>query len=512
MNRPFSMLTFAILLVGLSAISFAAGAATQAPASAKAQSEEVYKYLKPFTDVLAIIQEKYVDEDKTHTRDLIYGAIQGMVGTLDPFSQFMTPDEYKDMQTETSGKFGGLGIEIAIKDERLTVMTPIEGTPADKAGVRSGDKIIKIDGKPTDGMGINDAVKLLRGKVGTSVTVTLLREGLNEAFDVTLTRDVIKVQSVRSYRLPGDIGYVRVSEFIDNTTDDFVAAVEALQKQAPLKGLILDLRNDPGGLLNEAIGVSDYFTPSGKLIVSTKGRNADQTEEFKARDGEKFDPKKPVVVMVNGGSASGSEIVSGCLKDWKRAVLIGEKTFGKGSVQTILPLDDSDGAALRLTMAKYYTPSGVCIHGVGIEPDLDLRDENLTESTLKVYSKQDVEKYAQTLKKQGVTAALDRALPDKVVEGFFDYCLKNEKKLDRDELEKDKDYLKDSLTVELISDEKGEAEARQAAVLIDPQVAIAEQLINLDNKIPAALLAKYPPKKIDTSKEARLKKADDSEE
>jgi carboxyl-terminal processing protease len=512
MNRRFSMLTFAILLVCLSAISFAAGAATQSPQGDKAQSEEVYKYLKPFTDVLAIIQEKYVDEDKTHTKDLIYGAIQGMVGTLDPFSQFMTPDDYKDMETETSGKFGGLGIEISIKDDRLTVVTPIEGTPAEKAGIHSGDKIVKIDGKPTDGMGINDAVKLLRGKVGTSVKVTLLREGLSETFDKTLTRDFIKIQSVRSYMLPGNIGYVRVSEFIDNTTDDFVGAVDALEKQTPLKGLIVDLRNDPGGLLQEAVGVSDFFTPKDKLIVSTKGRNADQDETFTAKDDEKFDPKKPVVLMVNGGSASGSEIVAGCLKDWKRGVLIGEKTFGKGSVQTILPLDDSDGAALRLTMAKYYTPSGVCIHGIGIEPDLDLRDENLSESTLKVYSKQDVEKYAQTLKKQGVTTSADAPLSDAVVEGFLDYCMKTEKKLDRDELEKDKSYLKDSLTVELISDIKGEPEARQAAVLIDPQVAIAEELINDNNKVPAALLAKYPPKKLDTSKEAKLKKADDPQE
>lgn len=510
MKRPFSLLTLAILLVGLSALSFAAGAATQSSGAPVAQSEEVYKYLKPFTEVLAIIQDKYVDKDKTHTKDLIYGALQGMVGTLDPFSQFLTPEDYKDMQTETSGKFGGLGIEIAMKDKRLTVMTPIEGTPAEKAGIRSGDEIVKIEGKSTEGMNINDAVKLLRGKVGSSVKITIQREGLGEPFDVTLTRAIIKIQSVRAYRLPGDIGYVRISEFIENTTDDFTAAVAKLEKEGPMKGLILDLRNDPGGLLDEAVGVSDYFTPDGKVIVSTRGRDPKQVETFKATDGKKFDPQKPVVVMVNGGSASGSEIVAGCLKDWKRAVLIGEKTFGKGSVQTIIPLDDSDGAALRLTMAKYYTPSGVCIHGVGIEPNLNLREGDLSESTLKVYSKQDVEKYAEKLKKEGVKFSDDAPLPDKVVEGFIDYCMKAEKKMDRDELEKDKRYLQDSLTVELVSDVKNEAQARKTAVWIDPQVAIAEELIRDDDKIPAALLTKYPPKKLDTSKELRLDNPNDA--
>jgi carboxyl-terminal processing protease len=511
MNRRFSTLTFAFLLVALSAVSFAAGAATKSDGPEANQSEDVYKYMKPFVDVLTIIQQKYVDEDKTHTKDLIYGAIQGMVATLDPFSQFMTPDDYKDMETETAGKFGGLGIEIAVKDDVLTVVSPIEGTPADKAGIKAGDEIIKIEDKTTENMTIDAAVKLLRGDIGTKVTITVKRAGLGEPFDVTLTREAIKIESIHSYLLPGDIGYVRISEFIDNTTDDFVKAVNDLEKKEKLKGLIVDLRNDPGGLLNEAIGVSDFFTPEGKIIVSTKGRTPDSQEQFRASAGEKFDPAKPVVVMINGGSASGAEIVSGCLKDWKRAVLIGEKSFGKGSVQTILPLDDSDGAALRLTMAKYYTPSGVCIHGVGIEPDLDLNDKDLTESTLKVYAKQDVEKYAKILQKDGVTATAEAPLDDKIMEKFIDWCMKTEKKMDRDELEKDKVYLHDSLTVELISDIQGEMPAREAAVLIDPQVAIAKELINDDNHIPAALLAKYPPKKLDTSKELKLNKPDDPE-
>jgi carboxyl-terminal processing protease len=215
------------------------------------------------------------------------------------------------MRTETSGKFGGLGIEIAIKDDRLTVISPIEGTPADRAGLKAGDKIIKIGDERTDSMTINDAVKRLRGKVGTKVTITIAREGLNEPLDVTLVRDNIKIESIHSYMLPHQIGYVRITEFIDNTTDDFVKAVDNLNKQAPLKGLVVDLRNDPGGLLNEAVGVSDYFGKKGDMIVSTKGSSPNQNQEFHVLDGDKFDKDKPVVVMVNEGSASGAEIVAG---------------------------------------------------------------------------------------------------------------------------------------------------------------------------------------------------------
>ncbi len=289
MERRPSFLATAFLMLALCAVSFAAGAATQSANQPKATNEDVYKYLQPFADALAIIREKYVDVDKTDPKTLVYGALNGMVNTLDPFSQFMPPDEYKDMQTETSGKFGGLGIEIALKDDRLTIVSPIEGTPADKAGLKSGDKIIKIGDESTAAMSINDAVKRLRGKVGTKVTITVLREGLGEPFDVTLVRDNIKIESIHAYMLPHDIGYVRISEFIENTTDDFVKAVDDLEKQATLKGLVIDLRNDPGGLLNEAIGVSDFFGKKGDMIVSTKGRSENQAlPEYRATDGEKF--------------------------------------------------------------------------------------------------------------------------------------------------------------------------------------------------------------------------------
>ncbi len=497
MDRRPSLLMTALMLIVLSGVSFAAGAATQNSPVTRPQvtNEDVYKYLNPFVDALAIIREKYVDVDKTNPKDLIYGALQGMVNTLDPFSQFMPPDEYKQMQTETSGQFGGLGIEIALKDDHLTVISPIEGTPADKAGIKAGDKIVKIGAEETDAMGINDAVKRLRGKVGTKITITIVRVGLAEPFEVTLVRDNIKIQSIHSYMLPGHIGYVRITEFIDNTTDDMVKAIEDLQKQNPLKGLVIDLRNDPGGLLNEAVGVGDYFGEKGKMIVSTRGRSAYQTQEFHVDDSDKFNKSKPIVVLVNNGSASAAEIVSGALKDWKRATLIGEKTFGKGSVQTILPLENSDGAALRLTMAKYYTPSGVCIHGIGIEPDLNLKEHDISESTVKVYTKQLPTKFADMLVKEGLDVTENVKVTDEMMTRFYAYALKNVKKIDKDELVKDAVYLRNSISVELVSDKLGDKTAREYAVLHDPQVAVAEQIIDNGGKISAQLMAKYPKKK-----------------
>jgi carboxyl-terminal processing protease len=495
MERRPSLLTTALLLLVLSFLSFAAGAATQSSSNPKISNEDVYKYLNPFVDALAIIREKYVDVDKTDPKVLIYGALQGMVNTLDPFSQFMPPEEYKQMQTETSGQFGGLGIEIALKNDHLTVVSPIEGTPADRAGLKAGDKIVKIAEEETDTMTINQAVKRLRGKVGTKVTITIVRDGMSEPFQVTLTRENIKIESIRSYMLPGKIGYVRISEFIENTTDDFVQAVENLKKKGPLQGLVIDLRNDPGGLLNEAVGVSDYFGKKGEMIVSTKGRSAYQTQEFHVDDSDKFDKAKPVVVMVNEGSASGAEIVAGALKDWKRAVLIGAKTFGKGSVQTILPLDNSDGAALRLTMAKYYTPSGVCIHGIGIEPDLDLRDHDISESTIKVYTQQLPSKFAQQLVKEGMDVTADTELTDEVMARFYTYALKNAKKVDKEELKKDDIYLRNSLYVELVREKLGEKTAREFAVLRDRQVRVAEEIIHDGGSISAKLIAQYPKKK-----------------
>jgi len=326
--------------------------------------EDSYERLKVFTEVLSLIQANYVDEAKP--RDLIYGGIKGMLETLDPHSSFLPPDIFKEMQVETQGSFGGLGIEITVKDRQLTVVAPIEGTPADRAGLHPADRIVKIDGNPTKDMTLIEAVKKLRGPKGTSVTLTILREESPGPFELTLVREVIEVKSVRAKDLGDGIAYIRISSFQERTAKDLLKAIEQFQKNG-ISALVLDLRNDPGGLLNQAVQVSDLFLDKGQLIVYTEGRIKNQDLRFSAEHGAQV-PKVPMVVLVNGGSASASEIVAGALQDWKRALVLGTKTFGKGSVQTVIPL--SDGSGLRLTTAKYYTPKGRSIHGSGIVPDI----------------------------------------------------------------------------------------------------------------------------------------------
>ncbi len=326
--------------------------------------EDTYEKLKVFTEILSLVQSSYVDEVKS--KELIYGAVKGLLETLDPHSAFMPPETFREMQVETQGSFGGLGIEITVKDRALTVVSPIEGTPADHAGIQPGDRIIKIEGQPTKDLTLMDAVRKLRGPKGSKVTITILREGSLEPLDVTLVREVIEVKSVRSKDLGDGIYYVRLSSFQERTSKDLERALEQAQK-AGSTALILDLRNDPGGLLNQAVAVSDMFLDKGQLIVYTQGRVKNQDLRFTAEHSNGF-PRWPMVVLVNGGSASASEIVAGALQDWKRAVILGTKTFGKGSVQTVIPL--SDGSGLRLTTAKYFTPRGRSIHGTGIMPDI----------------------------------------------------------------------------------------------------------------------------------------------
>ena len=326
--------------------------------------EDNYERLKVFTEVLSIIQANYVDETKP--RDLIYGGIKGMLETLDPHSSFMPPDIFKEMQVETQGSFGGLGIEITVKDRQLTVVAPIEGTPADRAGILPGDRIVKIDGNPTKDMTLMEAVKRLRGPKGTSVTLTILREESPGPFELSLVREVIEVKSVKTKDLGDGIVYVRVSSFQERTGKDLLKAIEQLGQNG-MSAMVLDLRNNPGGLLNQAVQVTDLFLEKGQLIVYTEGRIKNQDLRFSAEHGAQI-PKVPIVVLVNGGSASASEIVAGALQDWKRAVVLGTKTFGKGSVQTVIPLSDSSG--LRLTTAKYFTPKGRSIHGTGLQPDI----------------------------------------------------------------------------------------------------------------------------------------------
>lgn len=332
--------------------------------SASTEGED-YEILKTFTEVMSMVKKHYVEE--VNGQDLVYGAIRGMLHSLDPHSSFMNPDAYKEMQVDTKGEFGGLGIQIGIKDAVLTVIAPIEDTPAYRAGIKAGDKIIKIEEEITKDMTLYEAVSKMRGKPKTSITIGILREGWKEIKDFTIVRDIIKIKSVKSKVIEDDIGYIKISQFQEKTARDVSKALESVTKKG-VSSLILDLRNNPGGLLNSAIDVSDRFLPKGKLVVYTKNREGQKTEFFTEDDS---DSSLPMIVLVNQGSASASEIVAGALKDWNKAIILGTETFGKGSVQTVIPL--SDGAGLRLTTAKYYTPKGEDIQNTGIIPTITVK-------------------------------------------------------------------------------------------------------------------------------------------
>ncbi|RMG75062.1 MAG: S41 family peptidase [Nitrospirae bacterium] len=334
--------------------------------SAIADSSEDYEKLRLFTEVLEIVKKNYVEE--VDTKKLIYGAINGMLRGLDPHSGFMPPDAYKEMKIDTKGEFGGLGIKIGIRDGTLTVIAPIEDTPAWRAGIKAGDRIIKVDGEPTKEMTLFEAVKKMRGPKGTKVTLTIMREGWKELKDFTIVRDIIKIKSVRYKVVDDGIGYVKINQFQEHTADELAKALKALDEEG-IDSLVLDLRNNPGGLLKSAIEVADQFLPPDKLVVYIKGRSGDKTEYYTRGKRKHYD--WPMIVLVNYGSASASEIVSGALKDWNRAVILGVTTFGKGSVQSVIPL--SDGSGLRLTTAKYYTPKGISIQNTGIEPDIEVK-------------------------------------------------------------------------------------------------------------------------------------------
>jgi carboxyl-terminal processing protease len=323
-----------------------------------------YEQLRLFTEVLSIVQNQYVDE--TQPKDLIYSAIKGTLRGLDPHSSFLDPESYREMQVETSGSFGGLGIEITLRDDILTVVSPIDGTPAHRAGLLAADRIVKIDGLSTKDMQLSDAVKKMRGKPGTKVTISVVREGWTEPKDFEIQREQIRVHSVRTQDLDNGIEYVKLRQFQEQTAHDLEQALEKFDKNG-MKALVLDLRNNPGGLLTSAVEVTEKFIDDGKLVVYTEGRVRNQNMRFSAHAKRAYS-KIPMVVLVNQGSASASEIVAGALQDYGRAMVVGVQTFGKGSVQTIIPL--SDGSGLRLTTAKYFTPKGRSIHGKGITPDI----------------------------------------------------------------------------------------------------------------------------------------------
>jgi carboxyl-terminal processing protease len=358
-----------LVLVGLIAgLSISIGSGVFAEREIKSTAGLPVEELRTFSDVFGRIKNDYVED--VEDSEMLNNAIRGMLSGLDPHSSYLDQEQFKELQVGTSGEFGGLGIEVGMEDGFVKVIAPIDDTPAQRAGVEAGDLIIRLDDTPVKGLTLNDAVKIMRGKPGTVLRLTVVREGVDQPLKIDIKRAIIKVKSVKSRMLEDGFAYVRISQFQSKTAENMVDAIEALNKEAggPLKGMVLDLRNNPGGVLNGAVAVSDAFLKKG-LIVYTEGRVSDSKLRFNATPDDILN-SAPLVVLVNQGSASASEIVSGALQDHHRAIVVGTQTFGKGSVQTILPL--SNGTAVKLTTARYYTPSGRSIQAEGIKPDIEL--------------------------------------------------------------------------------------------------------------------------------------------
>ena len=380
---------------------------------------DVYKQLDLFADVFSYVKRDYVEDAKN--KDLIYGALKGMLGSLDAYSQFLDPDTYNELRVDTMGKFGGLGIEITIRDGLITVITPIEDTPAWKAGIKSQDRIVKIEDEVTRGLSLTDAVKKMRGKPGTKITITILRENEDKLLDFTITRAIIKIKDIKKARILEDgIAYIRLVEFREDSGKELLKVLTSLKKEG-MRALIMDLRNNPGGLLTSAVDTAEKFIEKNKIIVSTQGRSKDSGIKFRSKSSKPI-LDLPMVVLINGGSASGSEIFAGAMQDHKRAIIMGTKSFGKASVQTLIPL--IDGSAVKLTTAKYFTPNMRLIHGIGITPDI-------------------------TVKLNTIPAEKDTKEPDIDAEKVFNKI--EDKKIES----KDEDYKKDNQIIAAIDVLKG---------------------------------------------------------
>ena len=378
-------LTFSILLVSTLIILLFLG-------NSPLHNEGIYPQMELFSKVMAIIQQNYVKE--VSVKKLIEGALEGMLSSLDPYSQFMPPEVYQEVKIETEGKFGGVGMVITRKEGIITVISPLEDTPAFRAGIKPGDRIIEINGESTKGWTTTQAAHKLRGEPGTEVTIKIWREKEEKFLTITLTREIIHIKSVKDPEvLEEGIGYLRISAFREDTDEELRKALEVL-KEKRVKALILDLRNNPGGLLQQAVEVSDIFLPPEKLVVYTEGRNRTNRKNYYSRHPALFTSPFPVVIMVNEGSASASEIVAAALKDWKVGILLGEKTFGKGSVQSIIPIDEE--YHIRLTTAYYYAPFGECIEGKGLVPDIEVpltpeEEEKVWEAILEGKREDDIQ-------------------------------------------------------------------------------------------------------------------------
>lgn len=460
--------------------------------------DELYKQLKPFMETLALIQANYVDIDKTKSKDLIDGAIRGMVENLDPFSQYMDVDDSNDMKEETQGSFGGLGIEISVKNKTLTVISPIEDTPADKAGIKSGDSILKINGESTEGMEIMDAVHKLRGEPGTKVTVTVFRDSFQEPKDFVLIRAIIKIQTVKYNMLNDQVGYIRLTQFMGKCDEDFGAALGALKTQGA-KDLIVDVRNNPGGLLDAAASISSNFVPKGETVVSIAGRHKSTDKVYSSDGGLGWHGS--LAVLINAGSASASEIFAGAIQDHKLGVIVGEKSFGKGSVQTIMSL--SDGSALRLTTAKYLTPKGRTIHGLGITPDVqspdqiyskiyvELSDNGEFEGFAKQYLIEhpdfsldaDADKKALNVSTHSLDTLHPESQDSKLISDFADYAATRNRDYSEDSILRDQDTIVGRIKEELTRNQKGEDAARAVQLMNDSQIKEALDVLKVEDLV-----------------------------
>ena len=361
MKKKFS-LTYLIIIIKILMLNIFSTAYSQ-------NIDKMYEKIDLFSEVLEKIQNEYVDEvDQTEVMD---SAINGVLQSLDPYSAYMSPKLFEEMQTETAGEFGGLGIEVSMEAGVVKVISPIDDTPASRAGIKAGDYIVKINDEQVQGKTLMEAVNLMRGPVGSSIEITVRRKGLKKAKIFKIIRDIIEIQSVSSRIIEDEIGYIRLKSFNENSSDQLKKEISKLEKNNKLVGYIFDLRNNPGGLLSQAVRISDFFLDNGE-IVSTKGRKNRENRKFFAKKGDKINGK-PLIVLINNGSASASEIVAGALQDHKRAVLVGETTFGKGSVQSIIPLKNR--GAIRLTVSKYYLPSGKSISEVGVSPDIKIEED-----------------------------------------------------------------------------------------------------------------------------------------
>ncbi len=449
------------------------------------KDNQLYKDIDLYIEALNMVREKYVDADKTESRELVFDSLSGMVQELDPYSSFMDPQSFKDMREETRGEFGGLGIEIAIRDGWLTVIAPIEGTPADKAGIMAGDKIVKIDDESTEDITIMEAVHKLRGPKGTKVTVAIARAYQPDTIDISITRGTIKIQSVRGYLLRDGVGFVRISEFSQSTDTEFVQVIKKIRAEAKqdggITGLVLDLRNNPGGLLMAAVELSDRLLSKDQVIVTTRGRVPESSSEYRARH-EAMLKTEPLVVLVNKGSASASEILAGAVQDNKRGLILGEKTFGKASVQTIYALRHSEGpvaqgkeqgpAALRLTTAKYFTPKGRMIHEKGITPDIVVPAAKHTATTMRIIGGGYVSAFVKDYLARAEVHSLEQAkrieVADETYAEFLKFMRLKEFVVEAEAVNPDEKYLRARIGIALAREELGETEARRLIIEKDP--------------------------------------------